>query len=507
MRLRRFYIGSYRVLQNLDIRFHPDFMGSKDENSYAIDFLVGLNGSGKSTVLQALSEVIRRLERNAPVPFPFELEYDLGAEANRLQRIQISNRTQTEAGTEESTEMRTHVNGKDESFTQDLLPGLVLAFTTGNEEDWLEKRAALGGIEESSSTLQKLSSEERALRELPGHVKRLEEDSELPEEPSRFSLVRTTHLSLLTLCGFLEHISATGQGRLNALSNVLEQVGIQGVCGFSMKFRMNEGIITTAEKEEIQRLKKFSTRALRLGSDRLLVFDLTANAGQTARAILEEFVGGFEFFRIFSRMQRQLVPAENVLQEVNVFLNLNGEASGEEEAVTPPLHLLTWLSDGERSFLGRMSLFTILGQKEALILLDEPEVHFNDYWKRHIVNLLHLSMKNQWSHALITTHSSITLTDVPKGDIILLNRRGPFTDSADHPSVRTLAADPSDIMVHVFGTPYASGERAVSHILQELEAIGESKRPEQKKKLEQLLDEVSPGYWSYRIRQTLKRME
>jgi len=42
------------------------------------------------------------------------------------------------------------------------------------------------------------------------------------------------------------------------------------------------------------------------------------------------------------------------------------------------------LSDGERSFLGRLCLMPLLRDSEALVLLDEPEVHFkttgNDTW-------------------------------------------------------------------------------------------------------------------------------
>jgi predicted ATPase len=37
------------------------------------------------------------------------------------------------------------------------------------------------------------------------------------------------------------------------------------------------------------------------------------------------------------------------------------------------------LSDGEQVFLGRMALFYLMqGRDDALILLDEPESHFND---------------------------------------------------------------------------------------------------------------------------------
>ncbi len=56
----------------------------------------------------------------------------------------------------------------------------------------------------------------------------------------------------------------------------------------------------------------------------------------------------------------------------------------DEPRSAPPLLMLASLSDGERSFLGRMCLFCMLRGQEALVLLDEPEVHFNDGSVRHV---------------------------------------------------------------------------------------------------------------------------
>ena len=54
MRLRRMHITDYLLLRDLDLRL--DRPGRLDTGSYALDFLVGVNGSGKSTVLRALAQ-------------------------------------------------------------------------------------------------------------------------------------------------------------------------------------------------------------------------------------------------------------------------------------------------------------------------------------------------------------------------------------------------------------------------------------------------------------------
>jgi predicted ATP-binding protein involved in virulence len=154
-----------------------------------------------------------------------------------------------------------------------------------------------------------------------------------------------------------------------------------------------------------------------------------------------------------------------------------------------------------------MCLLSLLGATEALILLDEPEVHFNDYWKRQIVYLLDEVLRGRHSHVLMATHSSIVLTDVASEDIIVLNRDGPYTTQAFNPSIRTFAADPSDILVHVFGAPQASGEQSMTRLQQILDGLAGVDPAEQRKRLEALLDVVGPGYWSYRIRRALQDIE
>src|SRR5262245_16708682 len=107
----------------------------------------------------------------------------------------------------------------------------------------------------------------------------------------------------------------------------------------------------------------------------------------------------------------------------------------------------------------------------------------------------------------MATHSSIVLTEVSSEDIIVLNREGPYTTQVFNPSIRTFAADPSDILVRVFGAPQASGEQSVTRLQQILDGLAEVDPPERCKRLKALLDVVGPGYWSYRIRRAFQDIE
>jgi hypothetical protein len=55
---------------------------------------------------------------------------------------------------------------------------------------------------------------------------------------------------------------------------VLNEANIGTVRGFSLKFRMNQGVTSIDDRFQVNRLAKYANRALRLGSDYLLVFDL-----------------------------------------------------------------------------------------------------------------------------------------------------------------------------------------------------------------------------------------
>lgn len=519
MKLLRCYIGEYRVLRKLDLTFRP---GLDARDSIALDFLVGPNGCGKSTVLQAIAEIIGYLERAEPVPFPFLLEYELTGNGSDPRTITVANCDPNERPVDVAADaaLVIQVDGNATTLSRELLPEAVMILTTGKEDEWDrvvhpdENSNDTTGSEASTPQPdladERTQLEQRALSELPGSFKAPTNADGTPDQSSRILLARARLLPLITLCGVLAEMQRHDRGTLGPLQSVFEYAAVQRICGFSLRFRLNEGIATEADRAEVERIAAQATRSLRLGSDRLLVFDLTQQPQHVAQALLRRIGSSFKLYTTLARMAEQQAQAENVLQEVSIFIERGiGQQmtdKSDETHPAPPLLMLASLSDGERSFLGRMCLFSMLRGQEALVLLDEPEVHFNDYWKRQIVYLLEQTMQDQASHALITTHSSITLTDVPNDDIIVLHRGGNYTERSGSPRIPTLAADPSDIMVHVFGSPYAAGERGVRQIHDVLNKVGQQRGGTQREVLERLQKQVGQGYWSYRIRRALQQV-
>jgi len=503
MRLLRCYIHSYRVLSKLDVHFDPRALQDDPERKYHLDFLVGVNGTGKSTVLRLLARIFRGVTVSfaALSDLPFILEYYRESDRRKIYIANIHPDSEGNMQPLNQYFVRTaeldasyKVESPDDKHLKDavepeLLPERIIAYTTGSEDEWLnqDQFSLLANAADEPVQL-RMTAEERTLQERPGWS--LAQTEKQERKATQFRFIRQAHLALVALTGLLLHHKAE---QASPLTNALKQVNLQGLAGFSLQF--NLAYASANERNQIwQRFGQYASRAIRSGGRVLLVFQ-----PDTFARLLKEQSSTLALFEQLADWYSQESP---LLTKVNLFL----ERAKTEEQVSP-LHTWEWLSDGERSFLGRMCLFMLFGDVESLILLDEPEVHFNDYWKRHIVDTIHqiLVSKNtsHRSHLLIATHSSISLSDVAKEDVVVLRRSGMLTDTMSMPSIQTFGADPSDIMVHVFDAPHAMGQHSVNEIEQWLGEAYQTPETKRRRFLEEKLKQVSPGYWAYRIRREM----
>lgn len=159
------------------------------------------------------------------------------------------------------------------------------------------------------------------------------------------------------------------------------------------------------------------------------------------------------------------------------------------------------LSDGEQMVLGRMALFHLLqGQQDALLLLDEPETHFNDKWKREIVDIIDDAIRQTANDVLISTHSAIVLSDVFNNEIVMVQKTqdGSTVRNVDEP---TFATDPSALMMTVFGAEDSIGKRAQEYIEDKLrQATG---TPAEIADLERLIARMGSGFYRSELRTLL----
>lgn len=192
---------------------------------------------------------------------------------------------------------------------------------------------------------------------------------------------------------------------------------------------------------------------------------ISATHGEALWALLN---GGSDVpdFELFSRLVE--LHQAGLFDDVELRLRRDNkpETVAGPEARDRDIGVLRYeeLSDGEQMVLGRMALFHLLaGQEDALLLLDEPETHFNDKWKREIIDIIDEAIGQTANDVLISTHSAIVLTDVFNEEIVLMDRQD-GTAVARTVEDKTFAADPSELMIRIFGADDSVGQRAREHI-------------------------------------------
>lgn len=206
-------------------------------------------------------------------------------------------------------------------------------------------------------------------------------------------------------------------------------------------------------------------------------------------------------FEVFARLLE--LHQAGLFDDVLLRLRRCPAPAAEEELAADNAGVLRYeeLSDGEQMVLGRMALFHLLrDQNDALLLLDEPETHFNDKWKREIVDIIDDAIGETRNDVLISTHSAIVLSDVFNDEIVMVQKtaEGSGVRSVDE---QTFATDPSALMMTVFGADDSIGKRAQEYIEALLkQADGGT---DDIAKLEALISRMGSGFYRSELRTLL----
>jgi energy-coupling factor transporter ATP-binding protein EcfA2 len=532
MKLRYLRLSNLEPLKNISVSFgYEPILG----HDCAIRFVVGINGSGKTRLLQAISEIFLRLGRRELPPFPVTMVYDLGHgdsartiylkhvkdAASQTVFIEFNHIIEEVDWDDLDSESELIMNKIKTIFTEGELPGygsigsylpkLLLAYTSGASSKWekiFNPKAEGMNLNIKTPTI----DNERPLSW--DYIKEMEYqkttpiarttihpgefflDSNLLESDNENQTVNTmifiSHkcLSLVVLSvvleqaqkdfdaietcidekSFVEEIdrSLNAGNRMHNLRGILNELDWLWPITLKLHIIFRPNNFTKRQADLIKKLYKIATSVVREpepGEIRYLIFDLrrplaidgSKKTISTATALIEAIIGPHQntAFNIFRSIYE--LYYNNILIDITIaFRKRNSEN----------ILLYDWLSDGEQLFLARMSLFHLIhGQNDALIILDEPDTHFNDYWKREIVDIIDENMQSNSSDIIISTHSSIALTDVFDTEIITLRKdNGDGAISAIRTPIRSFGASPSEIMLNIFNAPESVGQRATEYL-------------------------------------------
>jgi len=418
------------------------------------------------------------------------------------------------------------------------LPLAVLAYTTGDllpwRSIWNRNQDGRGLLTDAEG----FTNEERPAVWTEADEARVNIDGgtfgDEPEAPHRVQaesesgylrpiLLDTTLLKCALLSVALPHALKDEAQRDTALQNLLERGGWHDLVSVCFRSHMNPPnwdrklcetahdwwlcageVIAEPHPLEARRTLLFDLKGLFLAQDLTtrIATDALATCTTQGEALLA-LLGGADVtpFELFSRLLE--LNQSGLFDDVLLRLRSQPVSEPWDEPFGLDIGVLRYeeLSDGEQMVLGRMALFHLLdGQQDALLLLDEPETHFNDKWKREIVDIIDDAIGNTANDVLISTHSSIVLSDVFNNEIVMVQKtaNGSGVRSV---SEQTFATDPSALMMTVFGADDSIGKRAQDFIEKKLkQATG---TPEEIADLERLIARMGSGFYRSELRTLL----
>lgn len=535
MKLEYLYIDGYKGLKRLKLQF------KEQAGVVPLDFLIGCNGSGKSSVLEAVGLIFTRIMQNELPGFIFELKYRMPDGTGIYVKPQKKGFCDT-FGRRRKLYVELEKNGKTQqlySIPDQYLPDRIISYCSGansSMEDILIRspRASLasdlydlslamgaGAGEDPGSGNEEHPGETRvaqgeAAEEILSFYERLDVNPRvlfLDAVTSKFILPALFAVMPFDMQD--NNISEKALGYASLRKKLLKRLNIRLIpAAFSLRIDDTK-LEEAADRPQISILRRLlsqDTKGVALSN--CVIHRTSADrteedgslAGETAAVFLFdswEADGEKVFYhpmlqRYFDGNPFSLISTlltawrEGVIREIH-FSYRNGDERG--------LYEMEDLSDGELMWLARIGLILMAQNhcgENTLFLYDEPDVHFNDDWSRDFVRFVYsmCSMDGKSGNEfLVATHSDLILTDAMQSQIHLFeNPTGSKTEVKDL-EISTFAAGRDSISRQVFKASAIGGFASDS-----VKTYMEEKDPD---KLKDAISKVGPGYQRFRLQEQL----
>jgi len=439
----------------------------------------GLNGSGKSNVLEALAAIFYHLEmcvakyrpesferhfsRSKSTPDAFTLKYLICGSNKSGYTLSLADVVTITK--EPGKEPVMAVAPSPFSEEKDATPREVAL----KPSDRSQERAP--GKEFLPDLVVGYSSGENEILSLPFIKNRLihfDEYKEAVKEGFPFDEPETSLLyideemsqAVLLACMLFEDPETT-------LKPLRDELGIVGIRSFRMNLNMQTLYLDDEQKEPfpilshveiiLDKLKSCATswyeqksgiKGMRDGLFTVLTLDFFVD-DNTKKVFKAHFKTSFELFRFFQVLYElnaniiSTATKEEVYKSRGFYTDGKLPEAGPEDRVfyfldymilkeiegleEPKELLLREFSDGEHQFLHTMGICLMLKDRRTLLLLDEPETHFNPGWRAKFIKVLNDSLKaggsnNFLKDVILTSHSPFVISDCLPNNVILFKR-------------------------------------------------------------------------------------
>ncbi|WP_111709140.1 restriction system-associated AAA family ATPase [Lutibacter citreus] len=426
--------------------------------------LVGINGSGKSKLLECIAQVMEHLVGEYS---DFITELD-----NKELSFQIDYLIKIKRGHKYVRFIKTIANKKSQCYLGSNQDNLELSLDNKEIKNYLPEIVVgyTSGENESLSKFFKPYNERFAKyyqeRAIPTYKeKRIDKLPELPH----FLWVDFTMNNLVFIAN-----AVLGFTEESDWSNISKVINIRSLRSFRITIKLkpkngpSNGIIPAEEQEEIiNKLKRCATTTTNLSKENTLILDFY-NCEATEKAFIKYFNSKLQLYiDLFQLDLLNHVIIRSDLDEIRSIEKNTGEVL--DRPIVPDYQkafsishirlnhknnnaILNYndLSDGEHQYLHVFGTLNMVNKDNVLFLMDEPETHFNPQWRSAFIsNMKSATGKNKQEY-LITTHSPFLLSDSKSEDVYIFNKTKKNIN-IEQPEIQTYGAAIDKLLEIAFG--------------------------------------------------------
>lgn len=480
MKLRRLtvYDIDYKpLMKGIDL-----FFDKQNNVSINTTCFIGINGSGKSQVLEIIAEIFLFLENvyrkenkfKSPFsPFAFRIEYEI-FKSNyeylvifKCDKIKSKpNNLQVEILKKDVNDGTRIINISDIDL-YDFLPTKIIGYSSGDNE-------TLSIPFDSYYDEYAQYTYERAFGKKQGN----------DYEPNLYFMNYNTNLGItISSLIFREEISE--------IETILDKLNIVDLTSFTITIqtkqpdapnRKNGGVVLTTELENWKQ-KLINIADIHVYEEKYKKHTLKFTLDETTRrAFKDNFSNALELYTCLykfellnnlivdkttrekikkERKERRLVtkmPAVSDINKVLYYSELKFQLKNSQN-----IDYLSF-SDGEHQFLNVFGTILIINQDNCLFLLDEPETHFNPMWRRTFINVIEKITLGRKQDAYITTHSPFVVSDSRRENVFIFKREDGRL-LVENPNNETYGASFDNILDMAFDIHIPISENSLNKII------------------------------------------
>ncbi|WP_029270739.1 restriction system-associated AAA family ATPase [Flavobacterium sp. KJJ] len=471
--------GFRSLQQGFEINFHS--LANDEAMGHFRPFcFAGLNGSGKSNVLEALANIFYHLEvcvarylpesiqnpnnfrRSYCTPDAFTLEYLIGQHDRKYYNLYYFDKITIIKKEGKEPKMFIHpfpFNDTVERREVSLIPSKKREFAAEGKE-YLP--AHIIGYSSGENEILSLPFIKSRLIHLDEYLQAVRDDYSNYQEAENSLIYIDNNMSQAVLLACLLFEDEETLAPLRSVDNT----GILGLRSFRMsihlqnfEFKDSKGnfqklpIVDFLENRDLDNLKKCATSLFLDYSANTLWLDFHVD-NATKKAFRKHFKDGldcFQTFRLLYELNNYFIdektkadvyrskgiytdgklpspsPTQDVFHFSDFYITKELRKTGEKKDL-----LLRNFSDGEHQFIHTMGICLLLKDRRTLLLLDEPETHFNPSWRAKFVKILNDSIeagnkKNNFNvhllkDVLLTSHSPFIISDCLPDNVILFEK-------------------------------------------------------------------------------------